>query len=150
MIRSISRAVDARLSSAWRRGGEAEVGQRLLGRCDPALADAGALADPLVGGVHHRRELVVRDHALGNVAAEARDRDADAVGVADHRLHREGQCAAHRELSADVAAALPWPIGPRTSRPALEDELVARLDYPLEAHVVDPGEEREAAAVLLL
>ena len=40
--------------------------------------------------------------------------------------------------------ALPLPIGPRTrSRSHVELELVARLDDPLEAHVVDAGEERE-------
>ena len=61
-----------------------QVGEGLLRRSDPALADAGALHDPLVGGVHHRRELVVGHDALGNVRAEARDRDADAVRRADH------------------------------------------------------------------
>src|SRR5439155_11676620 len=42
-----------------------------------ALADAGALADPLIRGVEDLRELVVGHHALGRVATgplELRDR----------------------------------------------------------------------------
>src|SRR4029077_6010628 len=89
------RSVDPRLFERLASGGEAQVRERLLGRCDPALADAGALADPLVGRVHHGRELVVRDHALGNVATEARDGDADAVGGPDAGGAAKGSAASH-------------------------------------------------------
>src|SRR5579885_3583048 len=66
-------------------------------------------------------------------------------------LHREGQRAAHRELPVH-ARAHPAPA----DRPAhgldLAEEVegLAGPDDPLEADVVDPGEERELAPVLLL
>ena len=56
-----------------------EIGERLLVRGDPALADAGALDDPLVRRVDERLELGVREHALGRVGAEAGDRHGDVV-----------------------------------------------------------------------
>ena len=53
--------------------------------------------------------------------------------------------------SPTCAVAFPRPIGPRTvSISHVEREDVARLDDALEAAVVDPGEERDLAAVLLL
>ena len=59
-------------SSACRAAGsERSDSACVLGR-DPALADAGALHDPLVRRVDQLRELVVRDHALGRVGAERR------------------------------------------------------------------------------
>ena len=48
MIRSICAPSIAGLFERLARGGKAQVRERLLGRRDPALADAGALADPLV------------------------------------------------------------------------------------------------------
>ena len=66
------RGVDARhRSSARCAAGTADVGQRLVVGGDAALADARAVADPLVVRVDQRRELVVRQDALGDVAAEA-------------------------------------------------------------------------------
>ena len=46
------------------------------GRADPALADAGAGDDPVVGGVEPGGELGVGDPALGHVARDAGDRGA--------------------------------------------------------------------------
>ena len=40
---------------------------------EAALLDAGALLDPLVGGVDVAADLLVGDHALGAVAADAVD-----------------------------------------------------------------------------
>ena len=78
MSRSMSFAVDAGLRERGRARGQREVGERLLLRGDAPLADAGALEDPLVGGVDVLRELVVRDHAVRHVAAEPGDRDVHA------------------------------------------------------------------------
>ena len=52
---------------------------------DPPLADAGPLANPLVGGVHDLGELVVRHHLRGDMYAEAGDPDPDALRGAEHR-----------------------------------------------------------------
>ena len=49
---------------------------RLPGVTRPALTNAGAVHDPLVRGVDHRFEVVIRQHALRQVLAGARDRDA--------------------------------------------------------------------------
>ena len=74
-----------------------------------------------------------------------------AVRRADHcGRRREGQRAAHGELVADARDRLAAADRPaHRLELAGERQLVARLDDPLEAHVVDPGEERELAAVLL-
>ena len=64
-------------------GAEPGIGQRRLGGLagerrgglalggDVALANAGALGDPLVGGVDHRRHFGVADHALRQARADA-------------------------------------------------------------------------------
>ena len=44
------------------------------------LPDAGALRDPLVGGVHDRREVVVGDDAIGDGHAGAED-EASSHGL---------------------------------------------------------------------
>jgi len=50
---------------------EREVRGLFIRRRDPALADAGAFADPGVGGVHAGRELVIGDYALRQIGADA-------------------------------------------------------------------------------
>ena len=62
ITRSISRPVDARLGQRLAHGGQRDVRERLVLSGDPALADAGALDDPLVGGVDELRQVVVRHH----------------------------------------------------------------------------------------
>ena len=61
------------------------IGERRLGRLDAehrrglvvvgdmTLLDAGALHDPLVGGVDELREILVRQHALRQIGADAAD-----------------------------------------------------------------------------
>ena len=72
-IRSISSAVTPAASIARRAACSAEVdGGLAVGRDVPAL-DAGALADPGIGGVHRLLEVGVGDDALGQVAAGAGD-----------------------------------------------------------------------------
>ena len=55
MSRSMSAAVDAGFGERLPRGGQRDVRERLVVACDAALADARALADPLVRGVDDRR-----------------------------------------------------------------------------------------------
>ena len=43
------------------------------GRHDVAPFDAGALADPRIGGIHAPLEIEIRDHARGQVTTSARD-----------------------------------------------------------------------------
>ena len=79
--------------------------------------------------------VLVREHAVGHVHAEAGDPDPRAVGGADHELvHRERQRAAHGELAVDGRARLA--AADRAAdrlELAFERQLVARLDDPLEA-----------------
>ena len=73
--------------------------------------------DPLVGGVDELGHVVVRDHALGDVHAETRDRDRarrspspiTASAVANVRVPRTASSSPTR------ATALPRPTGPRTA-----------------------------------
>src|SRR5881396_602281 len=66
-------------------------------------------------------------------------------------FHRERERAAGRQLAVHLRRRFSFPDRAADGfEPALELELVARLDDPLEAHVVDPREEREPAAILLL
>ena len=77
------RRVDTRHLEGANAGGQRDVGHRLLGLGDPALADARARDDPFVGGVDELTQIVVRHDPLGHVAAEAGDRDPAAC-LADH------------------------------------------------------------------
>src|SRR5262249_25898770 len=52
---------------------EAEVGRARVRGDEAALADARALLDPLVAGVHQLGEIVVGHHALRYVAPAAED-----------------------------------------------------------------------------
>ena len=81
----MSSAATPASSSAATRGGQRDVGERLVVRGDPPLADPRPLADPLVRGLDDLGELVVRDHLLRHVDAEARDPDAHALRRAEHR-----------------------------------------------------------------
>ena len=72
---------------------EPHVGGDLAGRRDVALADAGALDDPLVAGVDLAGELLVGEDALRQVAA-----------AAEHDRTRDGHEAAP-PICPDVAGA---------------------------------------------
>jgi hypothetical protein len=55
----------------------------LVGACDPALVDAGALHDPLVRGIDGLRELGIGEHAVRQITAAAEhDRTHDAHDAA--------------------------------------------------------------------
>ena len=144
--------LDACLLERGERGRQREIGHRLVRSGDAALANPRALHDPLVRGVDHLRQLVVRHHALGRVRADARDRDAPVRGrAADHDCSTANVNVPRAASSPSTrASARPLPIGPaHTLELARQLELVARLDDPLEAHAVDSREEREPSAVLL-
>src|SRR5262249_10038793 len=87
-------------------------------RGDPALADARPLHDPLVRRVDQLREVIVRDHALGRVRTETRDRDGDA-GVADHALSlptKTVSIASAATSPSTAARPCPFAIRRRTRR----------------------------------
>ena len=151
MIRSRSRA---------RRRPPARAPARAAGSARSDIASCSAairrsripvrVADPLVGGVDDLRELVVR-HAPAR--ARSKPRPVIETGrpgrAADHsRAHREGQRSANRELAVDRRPApCPCPIGPAHRLDLAEQlERLAGPDDPLEADVVDAGEEDEPAA----
>ena len=70
---------------------------------------------------------------------------------ADHRSTANVRVPRAASWSPTCAVALPRPIGPRISSIShVSVSVVAGLDDALEAAVVDPGEERDLAAVLLL
>src|SRR5581483_111998 len=94
---------------------QADVRERFVLRGDPPLADAGPLDDPLVVRVDELCEVVVRQHALGHVAAETRDRDARPRSTADHSLPTANISVPRTASSpSTVARTLPRPTGPRT------------------------------------
>ena len=172
--------LDAGVRQRLARGGQRDVGQRLVLGGHPPLADPRPLDDPLVGRVDVLREVVVRDDALGDVDAEAGDPDPRPVRRADHEpwgtgvpqsrdptrpasRSPHGALEPRQRSTANVsvpraasspptcAVALPRPIGPRTwSISQASVSVSPGRDDPLEAAVVDPGEERDLAAVLLL
>ena len=72
-IRSIDCASTLRVLERGARRLHAEVGGELAGGRDVALADAGALHDPLVRRVDRPGEVGVGDGALGQIAAAAED-----------------------------------------------------------------------------
>ena len=94
---SSSSAADAGARQRHAAASAREVGERLVRARDVALADAGALDDPLVGGVERLAEVGVGDDPGG-------DGDAEAAG---RPRWERGSCAARgdgRELGADVLA----------------------------------------------
>ena len=77
---------------------------------EPALADPGALDDPLVGRVDELLEILVREDTVGHVDAEAGDPDrAPLADPITTLIHRERQRAAHGELAVDGRTRLPAP-----------------------------------------
>ena len=151
-IRSIEAASTPASASAATAAGCGDVGERLLLGREPALADPGALDDPLVRRVDELLEILVREDAVGHVDAEAGDPDPRAVGRADHDDWSTANVRVPRTASSPstVARAFPRPIGPaHRLEVALERQLVARPHDALEADVVDAREERDPAAVLL-
>ena len=87
---------DAGALSALLAGLAAQHGDGLLGRGDPALPDAGALDDPLVGGVEHPGEVGVGENA-------GRDRRPDAGDLGERSGdHRPGCGFALGEFGGDV------------------------------------------------
>ena len=111
--RSMSPGLHARVREGRPRRRQRDIGERLVGRGDPTLADPGALADPLVGGVDVRGQVVVRHHPLGHVHAEAGDPDRAAAGGADHRSTANVNVPRAASSAPTWAVALPRPIGPR-------------------------------------
>ena len=69
------------------RGADGQIRGQLAVGGDPALADAGALADPLVGGIEPGGQLVIGDDPLGQIGAAAGDLGAQ-------RRHRRAYSAA--------------------------------------------------------
>ncbi len=65
--------IEARVGERRARGVQADVGRELAGRRYVALADAGALHDPLVGSIDHARQLVIGEDPLRQVAAATHD-----------------------------------------------------------------------------
>ena len=79
-IRSRSPAFSAGMVERALRGLGREVRGELAVGCDVALADAGALLDPLVGGIHLLGQIGVGDDPLRQIgAASLNDRTDHAV-----------------------------------------------------------------------
>ena len=91
------------------RGGERKVGGQFARRGDMALADAGALHDPFVGGLDRARQIVVGEDVAGQIAA-----------AAEHdRTH-------HRHEPAPLASrAIGLAVRARPCSPILASKLVA-------------------------
>ena len=157
-VATISRSIDAgsapAISSARRAAGQADVGERLVVGRDPALADPGALDDPLVVGVDDLRELVVR-----RARAPARGTPRPVIEIGRRSSAPIIRSSPTAKVSVPRTASWPSTVALHLAAPdraanrldlALERQHVARPHDPLEAHVVDAREERELAAVLLL
>ena len=85
-VASTIRSIDGASMRGVKRGArrvDGELGRGLARRRDVALADAGALDDPLVGGVDHLGQLGIGEDVLGQIAADAEhDRTGDAHDAA--------------------------------------------------------------------
>ena len=81
MIASMSAPREAGVGEGGAGGGDREVGGRLALGGEVAALDAGAGADPFVGGVEGPGELVVLDDALGQVVAAAERNGAEHAHV---------------------------------------------------------------------
>jgi hypothetical protein len=55
------------------RRADSQVGGQLARGGDPALADTGALANPLIRGIETTRELVIRDNSFRQIGAAPGD-----------------------------------------------------------------------------
>ena len=103
-IRSIDCASTPAAASAARAACERQVGGGLaLGR-DVALADAGALHDPFVGGVDHPRQLGIGEDAARQIAAAA-EHDRTQHG---HEAAPPTACGVGGSLAACASSV--WPI----------------------------------------
>ena len=102
-----------RIARSRRDGGHRRG--RLVGRGDPSLADARARDDPLVVGVDHALEVVVRQDLRRHVAAPPGD-----VGVA---LLRVGRVHSGSTSMSGCFALTSVPLSgtTRTTRPARSD-----------------------------
>ena len=72
-------ALEAGILQRLARGGDREVGGQFPFRRDVALADAGALADPFVGGVDGLGQLVIGHDTGRQIGSGAED-----SGTCDH------------------------------------------------------------------
>ena len=85
--------LDAALLERRFGGLHSHVGRRHLGRGDVALADSGALQNPLVGGIHHLLEVLVRQNLRWHIATVGADFDVNqwtlsfGRSVAPHSPH---------------------------------------------------------------
>ena len=104
------RRIDARLETGLPPRLGRQIAGRLRGIQDVALADAGALDDPGVGGVDHARQILVGQDLGGNRATGPDD------ATADHEIASapgaEGAAASIRKAWRATAAdsSLPRPI----------------------------------------
>src|SRR5262249_34533953 len=114
------RAVATGLLERLPRRRQRQIRKRLRFASYPAFADARALHDPLVRGVDHLCEVVVRDHALGRVGAQPGNGYVEvAAPVADHPLSLPTKTVSTASTATSPSTlALPCPlaIGPRTRR----------------------------------
>ena len=98
---------DAGLGHRAARRGVAETGERLPRPGDAALPDAGALHDPLVGGVEVRREIGVGHDPVGHRGAQPGDRGdrrgAHRRAAASRSANSAPMCLA-RSTSTDCTA----------------------------------------------
>src|SRR4029079_14873772 len=95
-------------------GRKGDVGECLLGRCDPPLPNPRPLADPLVGGLDELGELGVGHDLCRHVDAEPRDANTHALRGAEHQ-RSTANVSVPRAASASptCAVAFPRPMGPR-------------------------------------
>ena len=73
MMRSTSSAVMPRAVERFLRGGGGELGRARAPFGDAALADAGAIEDPLIRRIDERFEVVVAENFVGEESADGRD-----------------------------------------------------------------------------
>ena len=155
-VATISRSMSAprrrARSSASSRGGQRDVGERLVvggdsaargSRCASRIHSSEVSTSSARSSFVTTRSGTCTPSPVIETGAPLVERDHLAA-VAKVSVPRTG------ELVADPRDRLP--AADRAARGldlAGQRQLVARLDDPLEAHVVDPGEERELAAVLL-
>ena len=88
MITSTSAGRDAARGQALLGGFNAHVADALPLGQHMALADAGALHDPLIVGIHHFFEILIGENLRGDIGAERGDLGAPA----HHGTNGEGQC----------------------------------------------------------
>ena len=123
-----------------------KLGERLVGRDDPALADAGAAHDPLVARVEALDEVGVGDDVLGQRGADAEDPGLQAAAPLRRAVRRRATAA--RSPWGERAARWRSPPSGRRQGPldeAGEHGAGAELDEPVDAGGAQ-GEQRLAPA----